>query len=348
MNDSFSIKGLIESSPGLGSGTIDYDHHWTVGFGGVLNIYGNLSEEDVLRIANYKSQIGHVQFARKFYVHENTLRNLNDTVFLSDKLIHLRETFNGFGAFDDLQHLMHLPNLKSYGFSSFQKIDLSPIKEYVELTNFGLGGYNISLKAIEGYKHFKSFGLGDKIKDFKIISSFINLENLGISSQNLKNLDFILPLKNLRKISFSLGSTVAFDDLVLLESLEELGIWRTKQLEIEHLIPLNKITNLKILKLQELPRITNFSWLDNSSVTTLVIENLKGLKTYESLKHNQHIKTLVIKDGRLDRDKILSIGKLNNIEDIQVYKWYLENKSDSFSILPNYDKIKEMELKYLL
>lgn len=346
MHDSFSIKSQIENSPALKSGTKDYDDFWTLDLAGILNIYGNLTESDLERINNNKTQIILVQFARQFPVNEPTLQLLNDTIFSKDKSTRLRTTFNGHGAFNDLQFLKFLSNLKCFGFSAFYKIDLSPIRDYVELSDFGIGGYNISLVPIEGYKHLTSFGFGDKIKDTKIISTFSNLENLGISSQNLKSLDFILPLKKLKRISFSLGGTVEFNDLSLSKNIEDIDIWRTKKLELEHLVPLNKIQKLKILKLRELPRIGNFDWLQNPSLQTLVIQELKGLKSFDSLKGQKNIKTLVIKD-RLDKTKIMSLGNLDNIESIQVYKWYLDNHSNDFSMLPNRDNIKEIELEYL-
>lgn len=345
MRDDFSIKSQIESSPALKSGTKDYDDFWSLGLAGVLNIYGNLTEDDVLKIKN-NGPIAQVQFGRKFNVDKQTLRLLNEAIFDSDNFTLLRTTFNGFGAFDNLLFLKHLSNLKSFGFAAFSKIDLTPIRDYVELSDFGLGGCNIPLKPLENYGHITSFGFGEKIKDLEIISSFKNLECLAISSQNLKSLEFILPLKKLKKISFALGGTIALDDLSLSENLEEIDIWRTKKLEMAHLAPLNDVRNLKYLKLRELPRIHDFHWLQNPSLQTLVIEELKGLKTFDSLKSVKNVKTLVIK-SRLDKAKILSLGELTNFDSIQIYKWYLDNQFESLARLPNWGKIKEIEAVYL-
>jgi len=345
MRDDFSIKNQIESSPALKSRTKDYDDFWTLDFAGVLNINDNLIEADVLRIKN-NGLINQIQFGRKFNVDEQTLRLLNDAILNSNNLTLLRTTFNGFGAFNDLQFLKHLSNLKSFGFAAFSKIDLTPIKDYVELSNFGLGGYNIPLKPIEDNSHITSFGFGEKIKDLEIISSFKNLESLAISSQNLKSLEFIEPLKKLKKLSFSFGGTIAFDDLSLSENIADIDIWRTKKLEMAHLAPLNDVRNLKCLKLRELPRIHDFHWLRNPSLQTLVIEELKGLKTFDSLKSVKNVKTLVIK-SRLDKAKILSLGGLTNFESIQIYKWYLDNQFKSLARLPNWDRIKEIEAIYL-
>lgn len=188
--------------------------------------------------------------------------------------------------------------------------------------------------------------MGEKIKDTQIVSSFDNIETLGILSQNLKSIAFAISLKKLKKLSFWGGGTNQFNDLPLIENLEELDIWRTRKLEMEHLIPLNKISNLKTLYLRELPRIENFNWLQHPGLETLVIEELKGLNSFDALANNSNLKTLVIK-AVINKEKIASLGALTGIETIQVYKeWHLKNHSIDFSTLPNADRIKEMESKY--
>ncbi|MBK9449383.1 MAG: hypothetical protein IPN95_08195 [Bacteroidetes bacterium] len=118
-------------------------------------------------------------------------------------------------------------------------------------------------------------------------------------------------------------------------------------MEIEHLIPINGIKNLKVLKLRELPRITNLSWLNNLSIETLVLEDLRGLENFDSL-NCQSLKTLVIKDARLEGAKLESLGQFENIQNIQIYKWYLDNKSKDIASFLNRANITEIELKYLL
>ncbi|MBL0019937.1 MAG: hypothetical protein IPP17_26800 [Bacteroidetes bacterium] len=103
-----SIKGQIESSPALKSGTIDYDHHWTLNRGGILNIYGNLEYDDIARITGHPIPIKLIQFVRQFQVNEQTLRLLNEKYFIMTKSTRFRETFNGYGAFNDLQFLKYL------------------------------------------------------------------------------------------------------------------------------------------------------------------------------------------------------------------------------------------------
>jgi len=92
--------------------------------------------------------------------------------------------------------------------------------------------------------------------------------------------------------------------------------------------------------------LKNFNWLENPSLQTLVIEELKGLKTYETLEDKKNIKTLILKD-RLDKNKIASLGKLSHIDSIQVYKWYLDNETEAFALLPNAEKIRENDIQYL-
>jgi hypothetical protein len=346
MHNSFSIKEQVEKYVSLQQGLLDYDHGWTLSTSGLLNIYNDLIESDFERIIKHGIPIKSVQFALRFSVNEKTLKLLNDAVFVSQDEALFRVILNGCGAFDDLNFLKHLPNLKGFGFRAMDKVDISPIVDFVKLKNLGLAGGNISLKAIEGYKSLTSFGFGDKIKNLEVISSFSNLENLGVSGKNLKNLEFIVPLKNLKRISFSLGGTSKLNELSKVANLEDVDIWRTRKLTIEDLTPLNEISGLKVLKLRQLPNITHFNWLQNPSLQCLFIQNLKGLKSYETLK-NIHTKTLIISD-KLDETKIESIGHLNNIESIQINKWYLEKYAHLFSKLTNKDKITEMELQYLM
>ena len=55
MENTFSIKKTIESSPALKSNTLDYDDHWTLD--SILNIYGNLTVEDLARITSHNKEI---------------------------------------------------------------------------------------------------------------------------------------------------------------------------------------------------------------------------------------------------------------------------------------------------
>lgn len=335
------IEKMATNSPSSISTTKAYGKSWILTRGEILNIYGNIEDGDYEEKIDLK-KLRAIQIARKFVVNEITLRKLN-IAFLNNPELHFGETFNGFGPFNDLEFLKHLPNLKNFGFYTFGQIDISPIRKYVQLNHLGLGGYNIPLREIEANPYLLSFGFGEKIKDTKTISTFYQLENLRVSGQKLKGLDFVIPLKKLKRITFSLGGTTTFESLEMVEGLEELEIWRTRQLEVEHLVPINKIKTLRVLKLRQLPRITRLNWLNNSTVQTLVLDSLKGLNTFDSLREIPHLNELIIID-RIDEKGLLSIQKLGNIDTIQVPDMYL----NELSMSENGMKFKKIESKYML
>jgi hypothetical protein len=342
---SLEIERMANDTPSAISTTKAYSKSWILTVGGILNIYGDIHAQELACKVNAKD-IRQIQFARKFNVSPETLETLDSEILSLNKEVHLREVFNGYGAFNDLEFLKYLPNLKSFGFGVCYDLDLSPIRKFVQLENFGLGGRNISLKELRGYQSITSFGFGDKVKDYDSISTLLNVENINIGGHNLKTLNFLFHLKKLKRLSFSLGGTTAFEELQNLEKLEELDIWRTRKIEIENLIPINSIEKLKILKLRELPRIDTLNWICNNSLDTLLIQEMKGLKSFESISKIGNINTLVIKDN-LDFNKIKSLQSLDNVKEIQIYQGYLDSKKYIIDdkLKP---KLKGIELRYLI
>ncbi|RZJ49275.1 MAG: hypothetical protein EOO19_05840 [Chryseobacterium sp.] len=213
------------------------------------------------------------------------------------------------------------------------------------MSTFGLGGYNVSLKELQSYNSLKRFWFGDKIKDFYSISSIHNLEEISIMSQNLKSLEFLFSLKKLKNLSFSFGGTTYFEELPTLVSIEQLDFWRIRKLEVQHLLPINNVENLKTLMLIELPRITNLGWIKNDKLETLVLQDMKGLQSYESLAEIGNVERLVIKDT-LNKEKIDSLEKLANIKEIQVYGGYVDDHNHYIHKTKVAEKVKTMELKY--
>src|SRR5438552_7875491 len=116
--------------------------------GGVLSIYGELDSADAERIGA-QAKLELIQFARKFDVSTATLRLLNDRVLAQHPQVSLRETLNGFGAFDDLGFLAHLPRLRSLGIGGNHAIDLRPIRSHGALEHLGVGGLGTSLSRSE-------------------------------------------------------------------------------------------------------------------------------------------------------------------------------------------------------
>jgi len=315
-----SIREMIEASPALRQSTLDFGESWALTTSGVLNVYGDLPSSDVQRIAGLR--VAQIQFARRFPVSERTLRLINDHILAGQPGAHLRETLNGFGAFDDLGFLEHLPLLRSLGVNAFHDLDVSPIRKHVALEALGIGGHRISLQPIRGYESLTSFGLGEKVKDLGSVSTFQNLRSISIMSQSLPTLAFLRPLGKLTSLSFGLGGTRNFRELTDLGCLEELSLWRTLKLESEHLHPLNGVRNLHRLHLHELPRIRSLDWLTNPTVRTVEIEAMRGLRDYGSLRDLPNLETLIIKNP-VDAAALASLRSSRSLKEVRVWQGIL-------------------------
>jgi hypothetical protein len=286
--------------------------------GGVLNIYGELDTADAERIVA-QAKLELIQFGRKFNVSHATLRVLNDHVLAHHPQASLRETLNGFGAFDDLGFLAQLPALRSLGIDGNHAIDLRPVRSHGALEHLAVGGLGTSLSPLQGYERLRSFAFGERTKHHEAVGTFGNLERLTINGQNLKSLTFLKPLQSLRSLSFVLGGTRRFADLPDLQRLDELSIWRTRKLEMDDLIPLNQISSLRRLVLSELPRITSLDWLTNSSLRVLELERMKGLRSYASGLSS--LKTLILRD-EVTEAHIVELARLGSLKEIYVYDYY--------------------------
>jgi Leucine-rich repeat (LRR) protein len=169
----------------------------------------------------------------------------------------------------------------------------------------------------------KHFGWFERLKHVETIASIPNLETLGIVGQRLTDLSFLAPLRRLRSISFRIGGTRNFADLPGFPALEEVSVWRTPKLEIEHLLPVNQIARLKRLVLSELPRITTLDWLTNPFLRLLDLDRLRGLHSYASLEGLPGLETLVLR-GKFTADNIAELSRLPNLKTLYVHEYPLK------------------------
>jgi len=238
--------------------------------GAVVNIYEPLTLATAKAIGD--QPVGQIQFARRFAVPVKTLALLDTHVLAKHPRACLRETLNGFGAFDDLAFLAHLPSLRALNISGNQALDLGPIAAHGAITDLRVGGLGTSLRPLAGLRSLTAFTIAERVKHLDVIAALPRVTSLGIGGQSLKTMPF-LP-KTLTSIDFSLGGTRNFEDLTTLPKLRRVTIWRTRQLEMPDLGPLNRIAKLHTVELSQLPRVTSLSWLTNPSVKRVVLENM--------------------------------------------------------------------------
>jgi len=199
------------------------------------------------------------------------LTTLNNTVLKENPNCSLRQTFNGHGAFENLNFLEHLNNLKDLRIELFGELDLEPINKYCNLKNLTIGGNKSKIEQIIEHNSIDSLFVFEKIKDVELIGRMKNLKVLTISKMTLKSLEFLKQLKKLRKLHFMLGGTKNLESLSEIGKINELSFMWVRQLKIEHLMPLNNMIYLKKLKFDRQPHLLNLDWLNNKEIEVEVI-----------------------------------------------------------------------------
>ena len=298
--------------------TAGHGGSWMSTLSGVVNIYDDIDSGEAERIAQHGA-VTQIQFARKFDVSVATLQALNELVLTRHPKAWFRETFNGCGAFNDLGFLDRLSNLRSLTFSGNSAVDLGPIVEHGAIENLKVGGRGTSLRPLKDIRQLKFLGLHDNIRHPEVIGTFGNLMKLSFTSQRLKGVGFLSQLENLRVLSFFLGGTRNFEDLSGLPGLEEFSIRRTRELEVEHLVPLNRVGTLRRLAILEQPRITSFGWLTNPGVTDLVLENWRTPLCYTTLAGLPNLSTLVLRN-EVTPSQLEKLAALPSLNALYVYE----------------------------
>ena len=266
---------MIESSPGLIMTTSVYTDNFALTIGGVLNIYNDLTEEDCELILNAR-RINQIQFAGG-KLNDKTLKLINEKLLPSRQGICLYVTINGFGAFDNLDFLKKLPNLRNLTADLFKNDEVNKINKYLELETLAIGTYGVSLKPIVQQTSLKTLSVFEKPKDVEIIREMPWLESLTFSKQTLKDLEFLTPLVLLKELHFMLGGTKNLAALPKIGIIEKLSFIWVRQLMIENLLPINEMKFLKELSFDTQTHLTDLNWLQDKSIKTEVI-NCKNFK----------------------------------------------------------------------
>ncbi len=258
--DKNSTRNQVESSPALKNSTASYDENYILSMGGILNIYGNCSKEEIQKAIREKSNsITLIQFARKFDVSLNLLEMLNEYILDVFPNCRLSEVFNGYGAFDNLEHLEHLNKITDLCIQLSGDLDLTPINRYCALKNLAIGGGRIA--EITKHESIENLFLFDRIKDIHRIGEMKNLRTLTLSRMTLKNLDFLIGLPVLNKLSFMAGGTKNLEALPEIGEIETLLFESVRGLKIEHLDVINNMRFLKKISFDTQNNLTDLNWL---------------------------------------------------------------------------------------
>lgn len=265
-----SIKEMIESSPALKSSTIAYSDNFMLVMGGILNIYGDLTEHDC-EVIIASGKIRQIQFARAFNVSINTFELINNNLLVNENSPSLHVFLNGFGAINNLNCLEYLPNLKSLTVIYLNKNDWPAINKNLRLQKLGIGGVGVSLKGITKQSNLTELFISGQLEDLEEIGSLESLKKLTISELDLKSLEFLANQLSLRELHFFQGSVVNYEQLPSIVRLEKLTFFRVRNLTINKLMPINGMKHLKELKFDTQPELINLDWLKNKNIKTEIV-----------------------------------------------------------------------------
>ncbi|HWD88055.1 MAG TPA: hypothetical protein VG367_08015 [Mucilaginibacter sp.] len=271
----YSVREMIESSPALKSTTPVYTDNFALTIGGVLNIYNDLTKEDCELIIGAK-RFSQIQFAGG-KLKDETLKHINETLLPSRQNICLSIEVNASGAFDNLDFLSKLPNLKNLAVNFFKTNEVEKINKYLNLNVLAIGTQKVSLKPIIQQTGLKRLFISEQPKGIEIIGQMPWIENLTFSMQALKNLDFLSPLSNLKELHFLLGGTKNLSNLPNIGKIEKLSFMRVRQLMVENLLPINEMKYLKEVTFDTQTHLTDLDWLKDKRIKTEVI-NCKNFK----------------------------------------------------------------------
>lgn len=272
------VEAQLAGSPALRAGSVDHGGWWDLNTGGVLNIYGHLTEDECQRIGCH-SRIVQVQFGRHFPVRTAMWRALDEHVFRSHPGALLWYGWVIPDTAVDLRCLEHLPSLRGLTVWG-NRPDLSPVRDHGGIVELRVVDGDV--RPVAGVGSIRSLWLGKGARHREVAGELPNLEDLTISGVTVTDLSHLESLQRLTSLAIWFGATRRFSELLRLRHVCRVDIWRVRQLEMTDLEPLNTVAGLETLALRELPRVTSLSWLTNPSVRNLELD-LKNLASLTCL-----------------------------------------------------------------
>lgn len=265
----YNVRQMIESSPALKSLSVVYTDHFNLSKGGILNIYYDLTEEDCEIILGTKVKFS-IQFPGN--VTPATLKLINEKILPVNTNTHINIAPYGRGMFTDLDILSLIPLCKHINTGNISSTaQLEKINHYLTLESLSIGTErSVSLKPLKHYTAMKKLAVMGKFKDIEVIGELPGLETLDIVSMSLKELDFLVPLKNLIELSFGFGGITNLKALPMVGKIEKLSFTWVKRLMMEDLFPINNMKYLKQLSFNTIPHLTDLDWLADKSIQTRV------------------------------------------------------------------------------
>jgi len=192
--------------------------------------------------------------------------------------------------------LRFLPAIKKLIVSSYLTKDFSPIRNYVDLIEFGVEETKstaVDLKFISEFKNLKKFYVDGMKKGLESISKLEYLETLTLRGIKLPDIEIIRNSKNIRELNLLYGSYKNLDAIAAQENLEELEISRTRQIPNYNF--LNSLSNLKKIKFEGMSEICILPSLKGLiSLRKIIIDNNSRLIDINTVKELKTIETFLL------------------------------------------------------
>ena len=208
---------------------------------------------------------------------------------------------------DDVTALANLTNLEYLSLGETDIKDISPLKNLTKLIDF----------TVYSNKNEKN---NDGIKDISVIANFTRLQYLDISGQSFSDISSIVNLNDLKFIRLSNNKITDLSAIKNLENLECIWLSSNNIEDISSILEwkcLNKVTDLELNSneikdisllpniMTKLTKITDF-WLQNNCFEDIsVINQLKKLNNYSSLKFGELQYSIDL--GKIERNSIQQI-----------------------------------------
>jgi Leucine-rich repeat (LRR) protein len=184
-----------------------------------------------------------------------------------------------------LKILEQLPNLEILHLELVKVTDLSVLQKLPKLRHLYLNGFNCNTLAIlEELPQLELLYLRniyDKNRedDFSFFTSLVNLYELGIIYEALGNIDFLPPLKKLKKLLLNGNALDDISPISQLENLTYLDISYNHITDFSPLLACKKLTYISAFdnKFTSLPDMSNFEELTFLDVSKCRISDLSPL-----------------------------------------------------------------------
>lgn len=166
-----------------------------------------------------------------------------------------------------------------YGVESLEGLDLFPNVEKLSIDAGSLS----DVDEVIAMGHLRSLTLedADRMNDFSAFGAVTGLEELVIESENLKALEFLKKMPQLKSLGLSDGALLNLDGIEALESLEKLSV--TDCDELKNMTAVEGMTGLKELTLENAYDCEEPSLGALTGLTKLILQNFHSCGSLQNL-----------------------------------------------------------------